>query len=434
MNRYLPLRGPLALALLLAATPVVATPLLTSSEDTHARVCLARATAPARIVAACDAALTGARLTQTQRAELLVARGDGQFWQDDPTTAATSYRTAIEWNPRSVEAWNGLGWALWETDGNLAALEAFQSSLAIDVSVQGLGGAAATGRRGGAIDNDEARRMLEAALAIDPDYTWAMREIGWSHLDDLNHAAAIPSFEAALAIDQDDANALYGLGRAKLDIGEANAALGLFDRALGSEPDNYGAQVFRITALRRLDRNAQAVREAERLIAAHPDKASGYVEKGRALMALERRAEAIETFVTAETVVGPNNAILYWHADALASDARFSEALAVIDRGLALDGADYSDQLLKSYIALELGDYALARRAAEAALATGIEDPWAHYYIAITLVHEGQVTAGIGRFEQAVALGLPGDRVGTFATELIRSGSYIEAAQLRLKY
>lgn len=434
MNRFLPPSGPLGIVLLLAASPALATPLVASSEDTHARVCLARSTTPAQIVAACDAALTAARPSNAQRAGFLVARGDGQFWQGYPAMAGASYRTAIQWDPRSVEAWNGLGWALWKTDGDLAAHHAFRASLAIEVSVQGLSGAAATGRRGGLIGNDRARRMLETALSIDPGYVWALREIGWSHIDDQNHAAAIPGFEAALEIDQDDANALYGLGRAKLELGDAQAALDLFDRSLGSDPGNYGARLFRITSLRKLGRNAQAVREANRLISSDPGRASGYIEKGRALMALEKRAEAIATYASAEAAVGPNNTLFYWYADALASDGQFREALAVIDRGLSLDGADYSDHLLKSYIALELGDHALARQAAEASLATGVQDPWAHYYIAIALVHDGDVPAGLERFELAVALGLPGDRIDTFARELIRSGSHVEAAQLRLKY
>ena len=151
-------------------------------------------------------------------------------------------------------------------------------------------------------------------------------------------------------------------------------------------------------------------------------------------MALERRVEAIETYRTAEDVLGPDNAILYWYADALTYDGQFHEALKVIERGLALDGADYSDHLMKSYIALELQDYAMARDAADASLATGVEDPWAHYYIAITLVHGGDTTAGMDRFQRAIEIGLPEDRVGAFAKELIGAGKYVEAAQLRMKY
>ena len=421
-------------AVLMMTTPVIAKPIVTSSEDTPARVCLARSETPARIVKACDAALLQAGMTQKQRVELMIARGDGHVWQDQYVEAVASYRGATDIDPRSVEAWNGLGWAVWETEGDQAAYDAFDTSLSLDVSVQGLAGKAGTGRRLGVISNDEARQMLNAALTIDPDYIWAVRELGWSHLDDGDAHPALTSFEAALEIEPNDINARYGKGRAHLAKGEGDTALEMFNSVLADVPQDFPTLVYRIITLRNLDRNAQALREADRLIEAFPQRSSGYIEKGQALIALQRRAEAIETYARAETELGPNNAILYWHADALTIDGRFTEALAVIDRGLKLDGVDYSDHLLRSYIALELEDYPLARTAAEASLAMGVNDPWAHYYIAITLIHDGEIIEGMKRFDDAIAAGLPADRVGAFASELIGAGKYVEAAQLRLKY
>lgn len=429
MRAYL---GLLAAGLL--AAPVAAKPLITSSEDTLTRVCLARVDSPSRIVDACDGALTRAGLTRAERIELIVARGDGYLWMDEYGAAISSFREAIALDRASPDAWNGLGWTLWEAEGDAPAYEAFQTSLDIDVTVQALGGKAATGRRIGLISSEEARVLLAAALAIDPDYIWAVREIAWSHLDDGEPSLAAREFRAALEIEPRDANALYGLGRAALMTGDSEEALAHFNEVLADVPDDFPTLVYRIIALRDLDRNAQALREADRLIAGFPERSSGYIERGQALLALGRRAEAIATYADADKRLGPNNAVLYWYADALTLDGRFSEALAVIDRGVSLDGVDYSDHLLRSYIALELGDFALARKAAEASLATGVEDPWAYYYLAITLVHDGDIEQGLARFEQALATGLPTDRVGAFASELVGAGNYVEAAQLRLRY
>ena len=422
------------LAMCFAGTAVQATPLISSSEETPARICLARDVAPSRIVEACDLSLAQASLTTTQRVELMVARGDGLFWQDHFQEAADSYRAATRLDENAVEAWNGLGWALWETDGDAAALGAFEASLAVDVSVQGLGGKAAAARRMGAMTNEEARALLNAALAIDPDYIWAVRELGWSHIEDRNFNDAKLAFREALDIEPKDVNARYGLGRAKLSTGAAEEALTIFNDALVDAPDNFSLKVYRIISLRKLDRNAQALRQANRLIAEYPDSASGYIERGLSLVALERRAEAIETYQVADQKLGPDNAILYWYADALSVDGRFHEALRVINRGLTLSDADYSDHLLKSYIALELEDYPLARKAAEDSLATGVDDPWAHYYVAISMVHGGEIAEGIARFSTAMASGLPQHRVGAFARELISAGKYVEAAELRLNF
>lgn len=422
------------LALCFAGSAAQATPLISNSEETTARICIARDLAPERIVDACDVALSEAGLTLAQRVDMMVARGDGLFWQDHFREAADSYRAATRIDASAIEAWNGLGWALWETDGDAAALEAFEKSLNVDVSVQGLGGKAATARRLGAISNDEARKLLNAALAIDPDYIWAVRELGWSHIEDRNYADAKLAFREALDIEPQDVNARYGLGRAKLSTGSAEDALNIFNDALEDAPNDFSLKVYRIIALRKLDRNAQALRQANRLIAENPDRSSGYIERGLSLVALQRRAEAIETYQVADEKLGPNNTILYWYADALSVDGRFREALQVIDRGLTLSGADYSDHLLKSYIALELENYPLARKAAEDSLATGVNDPWAHYYIAITMVHDGTVGKAIEQFSVAMDAGLPEHRVGAFARELISAGKYVEAAQLRLNF
>lgn len=416
------------------AAPLSAKPLVTSSEENFTRICLARAETPERLVAACDNALAAVAVTPSQRVELIVARGDGYLWQQSYEAALASYRMAIALDPNSTQAWNGLGWALWEAEGDLPAFEAFDTSLGISVSVQGLAGKAATGRRLGHFDGSGARELLSAALSIDPDYLWAVREVGWSYIEDGMADRAAEAFREALDIEPADVNARYGLGRTQLMEGNAAEALATFNDVLADAPRDFPTLVYRIIALRNLDRNAQALRASDRLISDFPQKTSGYIERAHALQALGRRGEAIETYAHADRKLGPKNAVLYWYADALAADGRFTDALAVIERGILLAGADYSDHLLKSYIALELGDYDLARASAEASLATGVEDPWAHYYIAIADVHDGDVDAGLARFDQAISIGLPTERVGSFATALVSAGKFVEAAELRMKY
>lgn len=428
------IRTILVTALVFNAGLAIAKPLVTSSEENTARLCLAREDTPERIVKACDSALEEAGLTPTQRVELLVARADGLYWQEDYEAAAEGYRRAIEANPNSTDAMNGLAWALRDTEGDAAAYEVFSASLDLDVTTEALAGMASTGRAIGAMSEAEARGALEAAITIDPEYTWAQREIGWSYLDDGMADEAVAAFQAALEIDEYDLNGRYGLGRSLLSSGDAQAALEMFNDVLADAPDNYATKVYRIITLRELDRNAQALRDSDRLIEEYPTRNSGYIERALSLMALQRRSEAIDTFAVAIETAGESNSLLYWHADVLADDGQFEQALKVIDRALGLDGADHSDHLLKSYIALELEEYGMARTAAQASLDMGVEDPWAHYYIAISMVHSGETQDGLTQFERAMEQGLPEDRVGAFAKELISAGKYVEAAQLRLTY
>ena len=96
--------------------------------------------------------------------------------------------------------------------------------------------------------------------------------------------------------------------------------------------------------------------------------------------------------------------------------------------------ADRHDHLLKSWIALELEDYEVARASAETSIDIGGDDPWAHYYIAVSMVHDDAAEDGMMRFDEAMAFGLPEAFVGYFAKELVRAGKWVEAAQLRIKY
>ncbi len=423
-----------AIALAVSAPALGAKPAITSSEETYAQVCIDAERSLDRLLEACTAALSEPSLTANQRIDLLVALGDVYSWQDDDYKARNIYEQALDLNPRDVTALNGLGWVVRVTDGDAAALDVFERSLASQVTVQGLAGKASTGRAAGAIDGATSREMLRAALAIDPTYIWALREIAWSLNDEGKYADAMAVFEEALETDADDDNALYGLARVQLRMNDPEAALDNLNRVVAGSPEHFAALVYRVIALRDLDRHAQALREADRVIEVYPNRTSGYIEKGLALMALERRSEAIDTFAAADAKLGPDNALLYWYADSLIYDGRLSDALGVINRAISLDGVDHSDYLLKSYIALELENYPVAKEAAQAALGTGVNDPWAHYYIAITLVHDGDMDGAMTRFAEAMEGGLPGDRVGAFASELVSAGKFIEAAQLRLKY
>ena len=62
------------------------------------------------------------------------------------------------------------------------------------------------------------------------------------------------------------------------------------------------------------------------------------------------------------------------------------------------------------------------------------EDPWNYYYAAILALRLGDVKKSVLSFEEAMALGLPSERVSSFALELVDAGKYVEAAQIRIKY
>ncbi len=419
---------------LLTATTGLARPALPISDDTYARVCLALEQSAERLLNACQIALEQPGITDVLRYDLQLSLGAIHQWNSDYQASIDAYEQALQIKPLSTEALSGIGWALRDLGQPDEAYAKFTQALAVDVTASALMGQAAVGREIGEINNDAARDMLSAALAIEPHSGFAQREIAWSYFEDGAVDLAIAAFEKRLNEDPDDVNARFGLGRAALRSEEPAWALTQFNRVLELDPNHTGGRSERLQALRQLDRNAQALSESDLFIEDHPDLTDGYIQRALALSGLERRAEALNTFEQAEAKLGPSNVLLYWYADTLAYDGRFTDALNTIDRALDLEGADASDHMLKSWIALELELYREARDSAEAALELGGEDPWAHFYAAVALVHTESTDEAVTRFQTAMATGLPEDIVGFFAEELVRAGDFVGAAQLRLKY
>jgi tetratricopeptide (TPR) repeat protein len=91
----------------------------------------------------------------------------------------------------------------------------------------------------------EARRLTEAALAIDPDYAPALTELAHTYLvalgfcwetDPAGRERALALLSRSLALDPAHAQTYHGLGLAKLIEGRPNEAIPHFERAIELSP------------------------------------------------------------------------------------------------------------------------------------------------------------------------------------------------------
>jgi tetratricopeptide (TPR) repeat protein len=423
-----------AAVLFAGVTSVDARPLITSSEETYGRICLAPGDVYSRVIAACDLALSEPTITQSQRVEFHVAKAEAMRFSDDPAGARAAYLKAIEIKPSFVRAWTGLGWTARIEGDDAQALEAFDRALGLQVTSDALIGRAASARALGVIDGAEARALLGTALAIEPGDIWAMREIAWSWMGEGAYRDAAAAFADVLEVRPSDPGAHYGAGEAARYLGQYEEALGWFNKAIDLDPTYFAARLQQVTVLRALDRNAQAVRQADQIIADHPERTGGYIERALALSALERRYEAHITLRFAETKLGASNALLYWAADVLSDDGQYEAALGAIERALKLDGAGSADHVLKAYIAIEMDRHELAIEAADAAIALNAESPWAHFYRAVGQARSGDIASAVDAFDSAMDLGLGIEYVTDFAEELYAAGKVDLIAELRRTY
>lgn len=422
------------LCLMMAPGPLVAKPLLTNSQDSYAKACLDFEDTHERILQICEAALAGQGHSRKERLGMMASQGNAHLGLEQYDAARKVYRKILEIEPGNTEALNGVGWILRHEDAHDRAAASFQASLQVFPSAQALAGMSSSQYAAGSIDLEEALSRLDASLAIDPEYRWAMREKGWILRDNDRFDEAVAAFRAALKIQPDDVNALSGLARSLRGLQKFEAALNQINKAISHHPDSADLLAERSLILFYLDRNKQSIKDADKVIALDPGWAGGYVRKARALSDLGRNRDAIAVLVAAEEHTGFDPYLIYWRADILSDDKSYDASLVQLARLVKAGVEDVHDLHLMAFVQLGRNDVVGARRAVDAALRLAPEDAFSLYYDARVLVEEGKLDKAEARMTAAVDAGLSDRNIGLFLGALATKGAYLRMIRLRLAF
>jgi spermidine synthase len=117
---------------------------------------------------------------------------------------------------------------------------------------------------------DEARAILERALAANPEKVGALRMLADAHLVDGRPEEAEQAYLAALAIEPADARAILGLAFTRHRMGRVDESLALYARGLRLRPHDAQARNNYGSALAEQDRFAEAEREFEEALRLRP--------------------------------------------------------------------------------------------------------------------------------------------------------------------
>ena len=412
----------------------VAKPLLTDSQDTFASACIADEDTPERMILICEKALEQSGASAAQRAEMMVSLAWAFYDLGQFDRADAVFAKALDLYPASAAALRGHGWLAHDRRDYARAADYFRQSVAIEPNARGLSGLGSSLVRDGQAGLGEGLQILDAALALDPDYAWALREQGWLLIDDRRYEAALEKFQRAVSRDPDDPYAHYGACFALTELDRWEEALEHANRALDLEPDYVAAVSRRSLILLKLERSKQSLKDADTVIAAWPDSSSGYVRKARALRALGRGQEALALLEDADERLEPDSYLIYWRANFLLEDGRAEEALAQIYRSLGIDDTDHFDHTLKTRIALQIGEVAVARRSIDAALRLYPDGEWPFFYDALVMVAEDRFDEAEARFDMAVEAGLPDSKLEEFLKALVGKSQFLQAVQMRVRY
>jgi TolB-like protein len=189
-----------------------------------------------------------------------------------------------------------------------------------------------------AVDTYErARRTLESAIRLDPQFGPAHVWLGWVHMAyDWNWRAADAECNQALQLSPRDPLASACAARLSEAMGQFEDAIRLLTASLAQDPLNPGATNVLSGVYARAGRLAEAERTERRVLQISPTYSSARFNLTNILLALGRSQEALEIMERA-TDMRTEGLLLVYHS--LGRDKESDAELATLTRGHANDRA-----------------------------------------------------------------------------------------------
>ena len=183
---------------------------------------------------------------------------------------------------------------------------------------------------------DEAERLYEEVLALQPSYVDALHRLAGLALQTRRTERGAELIAQAIKISPAVAQTHANLGYALSTLGRFDEALESYDTALRLKPDFAEAQYSRGIVLDALKRPAEALESFDAAIALKPDYVPAHTSRGIALYDLSRFDEALASYEVAVARAPEDANAHYNRANALAALKRHEEALASYNAAIAL--------------------------------------------------------------------------------------------------
>jgi tetratricopeptide (TPR) repeat protein/serine/threonine protein kinase len=280
-------------------------------------------------------------------------------------------------------------------------------------------------------DREESIRYSTASVAIRPNSTVALNNLGVALREQKKLDEAITYFRKAIDFDPKQAMAHSNLGRTLRDQGKRDEAIAAFRKGIELDPKDARAHNSLGMALREKGKEDEAVAEYRKAIELDPKLAVAHQNLGRALRdtrldnAIAEYRKAIE--------LDPNLAPAHFDlAVALRLHKQLAEAIAEYRKAVELDPKWADARFELSSILLAQGDVDEAigelRRVIELE-PKSTSASFAHMYLGTTRQHQGKLDEAIAEFRQAIELNPKYGRIYDHLGDALKAKRDLEGAE-----
>ena len=217
---------------------------------------------------------------------------------------------------------------------------------------------------------------------------------GVQHSEAGRDAEAEACFEASLALWPQRSSTLFNLGTARVRLGKHESALRALDGSLAIDPEQVDAWCQRGVALLALARRADAAASFEKALALDAGHAPALMHLGCTLNELHQHERALPLFERLLKVTPERAEAWFRHGQTLQALDRHAQALPSYERALSLDAALPQAWINRAGILKDGGRTADAIAAYREAIARGAERELVEFYLAPL---EGRTTASAPR-------------------------------------
>ena len=201
----------------------------------------------------------------------------------------------------------------------------------------------ARGRKG---EIDEAIKVLEAGLKVDPNDSDLYVNLGFALIENGEIDEAIKVLEAGLKVDPNDSDLYVNLGLVLIEDNEIDEAIKVLKAGLEVDPNKTLLYVNLGDALIEKGEIDKAIKVLEAGLEVDPNKTLLYVNLGFALIENGELDEAIKVLKKG-LEVDPNKAALYVNLGfALIEKDELDKAISVLEAGLWVDADNISMRVL----------------------------------------------------------------------------------------